>query len=435
MIPPTTHIDTTPIPIVSPNIPPSPDYTPASPDYLPASNTEFDLSEDPSSDHIPPLPATLPFLLSTDDSSDSDTPDTPPSPTHGTPFTETTLSTQSSPVASGALRHRVMVLAPGHPIPHGRPYRYHLNGPVHMMTVRMRVGPLPTHHLAVIHSVNYSYSDHFSSDDSSSSSSSETSLDSSANALSDSASSHSSSDHSLPTPSSGMRPSHHLCSFVLSIHRSSVAISERPSHDSSSASPFRKRSRSLAASVLLSSPILGALSYARADLLPSPKRIRSPETATDLKGCSEDSFEPYVPREAGLGVDFEDESFESSRYRGTDLEMDVEVVRSDGIDIDPEIQAEIDECITYTDALRDRGIDARVVVEAIDREEIETSLRGPVEVRVDRVTHPVVAEDISEPAQEGAIEVTYETLRDLVQRFHDHTEEILVHRVQAIKSV
>ncbi|GJZ25464.1 hypothetical protein Tco_0569717 [Tanacetum coccineum] len=361
VISPTTHIDTTPIPIVSPAISPSPDYTPASHDYSPASDTEFYLSEDPSSDHIPPLPTTLPFLLSTDDSSDSDIP--------GTPFTGTTLSTQSSPVASGALRRQVMVLAPGQPIPYGRPYRYHLNGPVHMMTARKRVGPLPTHRIAVRHSVDYSSSDHFSSNDSSrdssSSLSSKTSLDSSVDALSDSASSRSSSDHSLPTPSSGMRLSHHLCSLVPSIHRSSAAISERPTHDSSSASPSRKRSRSPAASVPLSSPTLGALSYTCANLLPSPKRIKSPEIATDLEGCLEDSFEPYVPREAGLGVDFEDESFELSRYRETDLEIDVDVVRSDGIDIDPEIQAEIDECIVYADALRDRGIDARAIVEAI----------------------------------------------------------------------
>ncbi|GJV35095.1 putative reverse transcriptase domain-containing protein [Tanacetum coccineum] len=297
------------------------------------------------------------FLSSTDDSLDSDIPDTPPSPTHGTPFTETTLSTQRSPVASGALRRRVMVLAPGQPIPHGRSYCYHLNGSVHMMTARKRVGALPTYHLAVRHSVDYSSSDHFSSDDSSrdssSSSSSESSSNSSVAALSDYASSRSSSDHSSPTQSSDMRPSHHLCSLVLSIHRSSVVISKRPCHDSSSASPSRKRSRSPAASVPLSLPTLGALSYACADLLPSPKRIRSPETAMDLEGCSEDSFEPYVPREVGLGVDFEDESFESSRHRGTDLE----------------------------------------------------------------------------------IEVTYETLGDLVQRFYDHTEEILVRRVQVIKSV
>nr|GFD39184.1 hypothetical protein [Tanacetum cinerariifolium] len=96
-------------------------------------------------------------------------------------------------------------------------------------------------------------------------------------------------------------------------------------------------------------------------------------------------------------------------------------------------QAKIDECIAYANALRDRGIDTRVVVEAIDREEIETGMGGSVEVRVDRVTHPVVANDVPEPAQEGAVEVTYETLGDLVQRFHDHTKEIPVHRVQAIE--
>ncbi|GKB23154.1 hypothetical protein Tco_0862555 [Tanacetum coccineum] len=352
---------------------------------------EFDPSKDPSSDHIPPLPATLPFLSLTDDSSNSDIPDTPPSPTHGTPFTKTTFSTQRSPVASGALRRRVMVLAPRQPIPHGRPYHYHLNGLVHMMTARKRVGPLPTYRLAVRHSVDYSYSYHFSLDDSSrdssSSSSSETSSNSSADALSDSASS---------------------------------PISDRPSHDSSSASP-RKRSRSPAACVPLSSPILGALFYAHADLLPSHKRISSLESATNLEGCSEDSFEPYVPREAGLGVDFEDESSESSRYRRTNLEMYVDVVRSDGIDIDPEIKAEINEYIAYADALRDRGIDARVIVEAIDREEIDTGMKGPIEVRVDRVTHLVVADDISKPAQKGDIEVMYETLGDLV-----YTEEILL---------
>nr|GEW83523.1 reverse transcriptase domain-containing protein [Tanacetum cinerariifolium] len=428
MIPPSTHVDITPIPVVSPTIPPSPDYTPAlldytpaSPYYSPASDTESDPSKDPSSDHIPPLPATSPFLLLTDNSSDNDIPDTPPSPTHGTPFTETTLSTHRSPAASSALRRRVMVLAPGQPNPHGRPYRYHLNRPIHMMIARKRVGPLPTHRLAVRHSVDYSSSDHFSLDDSSrdssSSSSSETSSYSFADVLSDSASSRSSSDHSLPAPSLGMRPSHHLCSLVPSIHRSSAAISARQSHDSSSASPSRKRSRSPAASVPLSLPIPVALSYACADHLPSPKRIRNSEIATDLEVSSEDGFEPYVPR-------------------GTDLEMDVDVVRSDGIDIDPEIQVEIDECIAYADALRDIGIDARVVVEAVDRDEVGTNVRGLLEVRVDRVTHPVTTDDIPKPAQEeGAVEITYELLGDLVQRFHDHTVEIPVHRAQAIEGI
>ncbi|GKF60344.1 hypothetical protein Tco_0177130, partial [Tanacetum coccineum] len=130
-----------------------------------------------------------------------------------------------------------------------------------------------------------------------------------------------------------------------------------------------------------------------ANLLPSPKRIKSPETATDLEDCSEDGFEPYVPREVGLRVDFEDESSEPSRSRGDDLVMDVDVVRSDGIEINPEIHE-------------------LVVVEAIDREEIETGVRGPVEVRVDRVTHPVVTDDIPKPAQEEAIEAIKSVKRD-----------------------
>ncbi|GKB73688.1 hypothetical protein Tco_0935100 [Tanacetum coccineum] len=335
VIPPSTHIDTALTPT-------SPDYTSTSPDYSPASDTESNPSEDLSSDHISPLPAISPFLSSTDDSSDSDTPDTPPSPTHGTPFTKMTLSTQSTPVVSGALHRRVMILALGQPIPDGRPCRYHLNGSVHMMTARKRVGPLPTHRLAERHSVDYSSSDHFalddSSRDSSSSSSSETSLNPSSDDLSDS-----SSDHSLPTPSSSMRPSHQLCSLVPSIPRSSAVISNRPSHDSSSASPSRKRSRSPAASKLLSLPIPAALSSVCADLLLSPKRIRSPKSATDLEVSSVEGSEPS----------------------------------------------------------RVRGIDARVLVEAVDREEIETGTRGLVK-------------------EERAVEVTYETLGDLVQRDLGH---------------
>nr|GEX11202.1 putative reverse transcriptase domain-containing protein [Tanacetum cinerariifolium] len=54
-------------------------------------------------------------------------------------------------------------------------------------------------------------------------------------------------------------------------------------------------------------------------------------------------------------------------------------------------------------------------VEAVDQDEIETGVRGPVE--------------------EGAVEVTYETLGDLVQRFHDHTKAIPVHRVHVIEGV
>ncbi|GJR49408.1 putative reverse transcriptase domain-containing protein [Tanacetum coccineum] len=133
-------------------------------------------------------------------------------------------------------------------------------------------------------------------------------------------------------------------------------------------------------SVLALPLIFGALSSVRADLIPSRKRVKDFGYLADV--------------EADL--------------REISLRDDVIVrVRDEPHleqDIDPEIQAEIDECIAYADALRDRGIDARVVVEAVDRDETDTGVRGPVEVRVERVTHPAMPEDIPKPAQEGAVE-------------------------------
>nr|GEY52073.1 hypothetical protein [Tanacetum cinerariifolium] len=162
--------------------------------------------------------------------------------------------------------------------------------------------------------------------------------------------------------------------------------------------------------VSLSSPISGALTSVHADLLPPRKRIRSSNSVTYLEVSST-------------------ESSEQSKSKGTDLEIDANVERSDETylepDIDLKIQAEIDECITCVDALRAKGIDVRVVVETIDLDEDKTGVRGLVEVRVNRVTHPVVSDDIPELTQEGAVEVTYKTLGDLVQRFHDNTVEIV----------
>ncbi|GJT16001.1 hypothetical protein Tco_0874707, partial [Tanacetum coccineum] len=299
--------------------------------------------------HLLDVPDISPFLSSDDDPTDSDAPDTPSSPTHDTPFTEITASTQRSPIIP---HRRVMLLAPGQPIPHGRPYRYHLNGPVHMMTARKRVRPLPTHRLAERHPADHSSSD----------SSSEASLDFHSDASSDSSSRHSLSDHSSPD-----------------LPGTSAGLS-------------RKRHRSPMTYVPALSPVSGALSPVHADLIPSPKRVRDSGYSTDVE------------------VDL----------RETSLRDDAIVKVSDKPhleqDSDPKIQAEIDECRAYADALRDRGIDARVVVEAIDRDETEMGVRGPVEIRVERVTHPLMPEDIPEPAHEGSVEVTYETLGDLVQR-------------------
>ncbi|GJZ66498.1 hypothetical protein Tco_0623194, partial [Tanacetum coccineum] len=158
-----------------------------------------------------------------------------------------------------------------------------------------------------------------------------------------------------------------------------------PDLPSTSTGPSRKRRRSPMTSVPALPPVSGALYPVRADLIPSPKRIKDFGYLADVE---------VDPRETSLRDD-----------------------------------------VIVKDALSDRGIDARVVVKDVDRVKSEMGTRGLVEVRVERVTHPVMPDDILEPAQEGTVEVTYETLRDLVQRFHDHTEAILVHRIHVIEGV
>ncbi|GKA46986.1 putative reverse transcriptase domain-containing protein [Tanacetum coccineum] len=187
-------------------------------------------------------------------------------------------------------------------------------------------------------------------------------------------------DHSSSDSSSEASSNFHLDASSDSSSRHSLSDHFSPNLSSTSAGPSRKRRRSPMTSVPALLPVSGALPPVCADLIPSPKRVRDSSYLAD-------------------------------------------------------VEAEIDECFAYADALRDRGIDARVIVEAVDRDEIEIGVRSLVEVRVKRVTHPVMPEDIPEPSQEGAVEATYETLGDLVQMFHDHTQAILVHRIQAIEEV
>ncbi|GKB12164.1 putative reverse transcriptase domain-containing protein, partial [Tanacetum coccineum] len=343
--PPTTQINTPVIPTETPIIAPT---IPPSPNYTPALpdySHASDSESDPSED---PSSDHIPPLpdISPFLSSDDDTTDSDTPDIPSSPTHDTPFTEITASTQRSPIIPRL-----------------------HMMTARKRFGPLPTHHLAVRHS-----SDHSSSD-----LSSEASLDFHSDASSNSSLRHPLSDHSspdLPSTSAGL------------------------SH---------KRRRSPMTSVPVLTPISGALSPVRADLIPSPKRVRDSGYLAEVE---------VDPRE-------------------TSLRDDVIVRVSDEPhleqDSDPEVQAEIDECFAYADALRDRGIDARVVVETIDRDETETGVRGPVEVRVERVTHPVMPEDIPEPAQEGSVEVTYETLGDLVQRRLRGTVSVESQRVDRLQ--
>ncbi|GKA84675.1 hypothetical protein Tco_0806270 [Tanacetum coccineum] len=137
------------------------------------------------------------------------------------------------------------------------------------------------------------------------------------------------------------------------------------------------------------------------DHIPSPKKIRSPDSAMDLLGCLEDSFEPYVPREVGLGVDVEDENSEQFRSRGTDVEVDDDVERSDEIDIDP-VEAFIEACFDYADIIRASGVDVRVEAVTVSRDDVETIARDPIVISDDEDTPPVIIFNASSDLHVGA---------------------------------
>nr|GEW65888.1 hypothetical protein [Tanacetum cinerariifolium] len=255
-------------------------------------------------------------------------------------------------------------------------------GVLKMLTARKSVESLPTHRLASRYLSDSSSLDQFTSDDSSRDSPSDPSLETLSDSHSDT-SSNSSSRHS----SLGYAISETRCD-------SPTATSERPS---------RKRCRTPIVSVPIYLPVRKALSPIRADLLPPPKRIRDSVSVTNLDISSEDGYEPYVRREA-----------------------------------------DIDECIAYADTIRARGMDDKDVVETATAKEVESSARGTIEAEVDPRVRLVVDYDVRESVREdvpdhviadGAVKVTYKTLGDLLQRFHDHAVEIPVHWIQVIESV
>ncbi|GKD60400.1 hypothetical protein Tco_1297909 [Tanacetum coccineum] len=279
-------------------------------------------------------------------------------------------------------------------------------GVLKMLTARKSVGSLPTHRLALRYSADYSSLDHFTSDDSSRvsplDSSSETSSNSHSDTSSDSSSRHSSSGH---------------------------FISDSPcdSPAATSAGPSHKRCRSPTSSIHVASPVPGTLSPVRAGLLPPCKRIRDADTVTDFEVSSEEGYVPYVPREIGLGVNVED-SYEPYTEP----------------DVDSDIQVDINICIAFADDIAAKGTDVRVEDETAAEEEAESSARGTTEIRVDRVTHPVVTNDIDEPVREdfpdlfsadGSLEVMQRGLDMVMQELYDHMVEIPVHKVRVIESV
>ncbi|GKC23986.1 hypothetical protein Tco_1026136 [Tanacetum coccineum] len=152
-------------------------------------------------------------------------------------------------------------------------------------------------------------------------------------------------------------------------------------------------------SVPVASPVPGALSPVRADLLPPRKRIRYSDFETDFKVSSEEGYVSYVPREIGLRVDVED-SYEPYTEP----------------DIDPDVQADIDACIAFVDDIAARGTDDKIEDGTAAKEEAEEDF--PKLVSADE-----------------SLEVMHRGLDVVMQELYDHMVEIPVHRVRVIESI
>ncbi|GJY88096.1 hypothetical protein Tco_0502724 [Tanacetum coccineum] len=217
---------------------------------------------------------------------------------------------QILPTPPGSPRRPSILVLPGQPIPFGRPYRTQPNeipctGHLRKL-VRKRVRALPSGRLASRYPPDYSSSDHFSSDDSSSDSSS----DSPSGYSSDTSSGHSILDSSFETPA---------VSF---------------------AGLLCKRRRSPVVLAPLATPVLGALSPVRADILPPCKRIRGSVSATaqdDSTGESYDAYtEPDIDSDFQAGIDADTAAAEVAAV----MEADVGVEVSIGSDGEDEVEEE-----------------------------------------------------------------------------------------------
>ncbi|GKE60616.1 hypothetical protein Tco_1510983, partial [Tanacetum coccineum] len=239
-----------------------------------------------------------------------------------------------------------------------------------------------------------------------------------------------SADHSSLDSSSEASSDFHSDASSNFSSRYSLSDHSSPDLPSTSAGPSRKRRRSPMKSIPALSLVFGAQSHVHADLIPSPKRVRDSSYLADVE---------VDPSKVRLEINVDDESFEQSRSRGTDLEVDDDVERSEEPHSEPEIdpvEAVIEACFDFADIIRASGVDVRVEAVTVARDDVEMSVRDPIVVSNDGDTPPMVPEVIPELAQEErAVEGTYETFGDLVHRFHDHTEAISVHRIQVIEGV
>ncbi|GKE68946.1 hypothetical protein Tco_1527018, partial [Tanacetum coccineum] len=340
---------------------------------IPYSDSDSDsLDEMSSSEHISPLPAISPFLC-IDSSEAHDSSDGPPSQD---PYVATVASWRS---------RSAILIRPGEAIPFGQPYRTHLNGPRKLLTVRKRVGPLPSRRLAW-RSASPCSSDHHPSSSSSSSDSSP--VHSSGLDAPDQA--HSGSSTRDVSPGLGYPPRR--------APQRSEAFRRWCAAPLSTLSPID--------SVPSSMPVIGSLDPTRADLLPPRKRFK-------------DSYSSKASIEEDTEID------------PIETEVDMELGIGDGDDVRDHVE-----------------IDSRDVRDDTEEYEADTSAGDTVEVGIDPMSAPIVKEDIVEPVGEdssypsGTRDVIVRSFEDMpidldddVRDFYHHMSKVRIDRIVGIETV
>ncbi|GKC54006.1 hypothetical protein Tco_1076751, partial [Tanacetum coccineum] len=271
------------------------------------------------------------------------------------------------------------IASPAGDIPVGRLYRTYLGGPCRALTAKNSVRPLLSHRLASRYTSHHL--DRFTSR---------------------SSSNHSSSDHSsLDHSSSGilLQRIHHLGILLWIILHLDILHQIPPLliylHSRNSFIHHLLGLHGISRHIAVG----GALVPTRTDLLPPHKRFR-------------DSISPKDSTKEEIDAD---------------VLADIEAETAAGIDVEAGIDTGI-------------GIEADV---GVDREyEVKSSVRGTVEIMMDRVIEPVVADDIDEPTNEDYLDmVSVDETREVIQMgldaalqvLYDHMQEIPVSRITDIE--
>ncbi|GJZ15604.1 putative reverse transcriptase domain-containing protein [Tanacetum coccineum] len=364
---------------------------------------------DPSEDSLPPtseLPLVSPFLCSDDSEADNKS-----KPAEQRPERHESLAAHDAMVSrwrdrvasrpsspSGSSSHDTFLPSFEFPIaPVVAPPRIRRRP---LLTARKKVGPFSDRRLAW-RRVSYRSSDRYSSPDftsdpSSSGSSldslSDTSFGSPSNSFSDTSSVYSlrfnASGQTHSGPSTRVASSRLVYPPVMTLRYSDAFSHWRSAPFSTPYPPTTSESPTTSAPS--STPVSRSIAPTHADLLPPRKRFR-------------DLYSPEDSGEEHMGIGTADAEAVADLGIGDKVRAHIK----DGIGMGVEIA---------TSDIRD------------DEEEFqaEASAGSTVQVEVDPRVRLVVDEDVLDHVTaNGAIEVTYETLGGLVQRFHDHTEEIL----------